>query len=190
MQKDALQVGDIFNKIYYGTNEAYGRVNGKTTNILTKIDGDKIEYRTFYSVLCTSLHPQQMGNTTFWKMSSLMNSDYAVIKIQNPETEGFIHKKVIDLEYAANIGLVEKKYFAKLFRNKNGDYIRENPIMHHSFVDDKGNTIRKASITVAIEPFTHPLYPHLTRCLFVYDSANDLYNDVDRVFGIECWHFR
>jgi hypothetical protein len=192
MRKDTLILGDIFNKVYTGTNDAYGRCNGKTTNILTKIDSDKIEMREFYSFTGSITDPQCMSNTLYWNMSSLVNSEYEIIKIQDVEKEGFIHQKVLDLKECYKLGIITKEQVCNRFKSQQGDFIRKNPITTHSIrIGDKENPdwITKHSFSCLIEPFTHPQYPYLICAAFLYDTVEELYNDVDRVFNVKCWHF-
>lgn len=193
MQKDTLKVGDIFNKIYTGSNNAYGRCNGKTTNVLTKIDGDKIEMRQFYAFGGSITDPKCMSNTSYWNMSSMMKSEYEIIKIKDVEKEGFIHQKVLNLGECYKLGIITKEQVCKRFESQAGDFIRKNPITTHLIgIGTKENPdwITKRSFNCLVEPFSHPKYPYLTCVSFLYDTDEELYNDVNKVFGVKCWRFK
>ena len=194
MRRDELKVGDIFNKIYVGENDAYGRCNGKTTNIMTKIEGDKIEMREFYAFLGYCLNPQCMSNTIYWNMSSMLSQNYEIIKIKNPEKKGFIHHKVLNLKECSKLGIIDKKVMMRMFKSQKGDFIRESNIVHHSFYTHEENpetniSGHKVSFSYGLEPFTHPNYPYLILISFVYNNSKELYEDIEAVFKFEPYRF-
>jgi hypothetical protein len=184
-----LKAGDVINVEYVGDNAAYRKKNGKRTYRITKVDKKtgKIEYRELFYAYGYPLDPEMPSNTIYHSLPGLLcNADDVVTRIKDPRKEGHIHGLTVSLAEAYRRGWVKLSTIQSIFKDQSGSFIRTNPIVHWT---GKSNQLRRWWTVSVDDKLVDPEYPVLTGLAFVYNTTEELYDDIERVTGWKPYRF-
>jgi len=177
---DYFKVGQIYNKSYFGTNEAYKKQNGQKTIKILKCDEktNEIEYEELFYTYSDRVDDLMVGGTIYWGLSSLISSqkEYTYENTTDTPEKWYRHIQRMSMTEAVNSGLVDIENVEYMFRNQSGDYIRQSPVLNLHF---DGNYAKMVKMSV-IQGVSDNSMLQTIQCL--WNSQEEMEKDVRNVF--------
>jgi len=174
--KDYFKVGSIYNKEYFGDNEAYKFQNGQTTFQITKIHNDSVVYDELFTQFPNALSEHLTGGGITWSISRMVASqnEFRYTEVFDKK-DFFIHSQRMTIDNALKSGLVKIETLEWLFRDKSKDFVRQD----HVTSILSGGKCYKSFRVQAEQGVSSNKY--LQTIVFLWDSREKMINDIKAV---------
>ena len=174
--RNYFKVGSIYNKEYFGDNEAYKFQNGQTTFQITGIYGDSVTYDELFTQFPNALSENLTGNGITWSISRMVASqnEFRYTEVFD-KRDFFIHSQKMTIDEAIKRKLVKIETLEWLFRDKSKDYFRQDHVLSIS----SGGKYYKSFRVEAEQGVSSNKY--LQTIVFIWDSREKMENDIRAV---------